>query len=216
VALIVAGALVLPVAVVGVLALPPNRANDADLDLMRRELAYACPGDAVLDAGPLAVFRRTALRYPSLVQGVRTWIARGVISADALVDDLRRARAPVGVFDSRLRKLGGPLPAFIVTHYLREPDGLLVAGASLSVPDGAGETDVDVLVPGRYAVTAPPAIRASVDGVGLVPPVIWLREGRRRISWSGGPGTIRLAIVPCAGPDRAEEPWDSRKRSTTR
>ena len=215
-ALIVAGALVVPVAAVGVLVLPPNRANDADLRLMRLELAYACPGDAVLDSGPLAVFRRTALRYPSLVKGVRTWIARGVIPADALADDLRRARAPVGVFDSRLRKLGDPIAGFITTHYVREPDGLLVAGASLSVTDGAGETEVDVLVPARYAVTTPPGLRVSVDGVGLAAAMIWLSEGHRRISWSGGPGTIRLAIVPCAERERGEISWDSRERSTTR
>jgi dolichyl-phosphate-mannose-protein mannosyltransferase len=216
VALIVAGALVVPVAAVGVLALPPNRANDADLRLMRLELAYACAGEAVLDSGPLAVFRRTALRYPSLVQGVRTWITRGIIPAGALVDDLRRARAPVGILDPRLRKLDGAIAAFIATHYLREPEGLLVAGASLSVPEGAGEAAVDVLVPGRYAVAAPPGLRASIDGADLASPMIWLSEGQRRISWSGGPGTIRLAIVPCADRDRAEEPWDSRKRSTAR
>jgi Dolichyl-phosphate-mannose-protein mannosyltransferase len=215
-ALIVAGALVVPVVVVGVLAFPRNRANEADLRLMRRELAYACPGDAVLDGGPLAVFRRTALRYPSLVRGVRTWIARGVISVEALADDLRRSRAPVGVFDSRLRSVDGPVAALIATYYVREPDGLLVAGASLSVTERVGEAAVDVLVPARYAVTAPPGLRVSVDGASLASPMIWLSEGRRHISWSGGPGTIRLAIVPCAEQERGEESWHSRGPSTTR
>jgi hypothetical protein len=109
--LIVGGALVVPLAVVGILALPSNRENDADFLRMSRELAYACPGEAVLDSGPLAVFRPTALRYPSLVHGLRAWIARGVISVDALVADLERAQAPVGVLDSRLEESEGRSPS---------------------------------------------------------------------------------------------------------
>ncbi len=194
--LVVLGALVVPVIVVGVLALPPNRDNEAAFRRMRFELAYACPGEAVLDGGPLAVFRPTALRYPSLVRGLRTWIARGVIPSDALVHDLWRARAPVGV-ESRLRDLDGPISAFIARYYVREPDGLLVAGASVTLPGGAGEVDVDLLVPGRYEIAMTPGIRVLIDGVAPPSPT-WLSGGYHRIAWSGGAGTLRLAILPCA------------------
>jgi hypothetical protein len=202
--LIVGGALVVPLAVVGILALPSNRENDADFLRMSRELAYACPGEAVLDSGPLAVFRPTALRYPSLVHGLRVWIVQGVIPVDALVADLGRAQAPVGVLDSRLRKIGGPLTEFIAKHYVREPDGLLVAGASLSVPGGAGEADIDLLVPGRYELTTTPGIHGVIDGIARGASVMWLSGGQHRISWSGAPGTLRLAILPCA--ERSAKP----------
>jgi hypothetical protein len=198
VALVVGGALVIPLAVLGILALPPNRENHADFLRMSRELAYACPGEAVLDSGPLAVFRPTALRYPSLVHGLRAWIAQGVISVDDLVADLGRAQAPVGVLDSRLRKVGGPLTEFIAKHYVREPDGLLVAGASLSLPGGAGEADIDLLVPGRYELTTTPGIHGIIAGSAPGASVMWLSGGQHRISWSGAPGTLRLAILPCA------------------
>lgn len=194
---LVGGALVAPVIVVGVLAFPPNRDNQAQFRRMSLELAYACPGEAVLDGGPLAVFRPTALRYPSLVRGLRTWIKQGVIPADVLVGDLWRARAPVGVFDSRLR-LGGPISAFIARYYVREPDGLLVAGASVPLPAGAGETDIDLLIPGRYEIAVTPDIRITIDGAIPTPPVTWLRGGHHRVAWSGAGGTLRLLILPCA------------------
>ena len=196
-ALVVAISLIVPLVVVGVLALPRNRGNEADLRRMRRELAYACPGEAVLDGRPLAVFRPTALRYPSLVRGLRNWIAQGVIPSEVLVGDLRRARAPVGVFDSRLR-IEGPISAFIARHYVREPDALLVAGAEIAVPGGAGEADVDLLVPGRYEVLTTPDLQVMIDGDAPTRPATWLHEGRHRISWSGPAGTVRLTIVPCA------------------
>src|SRR5262249_35669865 len=148
-AIVVIVSLVVPMVVIGILVIPPNKLTEAHLLRMSRELAYACPGEAVLDAGPLAVFRPTALRYPSLVRGLRTWIERGEISSTALVEDLRRARAPVGAFDSRLQ-LQGPVSTFIAHHYVREPDGLLVAGVEIRLASGVGETDVDLLVPGTY------------------------------------------------------------------
>jgi hypothetical protein len=200
--LVVGGALVVPVIVVGVLAFPANRDNDAALRRMSLELAYACPGEAVLDGGPLAVFRPTALRYPSLVRGLRNWIEQGVIPVDVLVGDLWRARAPVGVSDSRLR-LGGPFSAFIAKYYVREPDGLLVAGASVPLPAGAGEADIDLLIPGRYEIAVTPGIRVMIDGAISTPPVTWLEGGHHRVAWTGAPGTLRLLIAPCAqrGPD---------------
>ncbi len=196
-ALVVVGSLVVPAIVLGALTFPPNRGNEADLQRMRRELAHACPGEAVLDGRPLAVFRPTALRYPSLVRGLRTWIKQGVIPSDVLVGDLWRARAPVGVLDSRLQD-DGPISAFIARYYVREPDGLLVAGARITLPEGAGETDVDLLVPGRYEVATPSGTRVVVDGEVPEPPATWLSEGRHHVSSRGAAGTLRLAIVPCA------------------
>jgi hypothetical protein len=187
-----------PLGVVCALTLPRNRNNEAELLLMRRELAYACPGEAVLDAGPLAVFRPTALRYPSLVRGLRTWIEQGVIASEDLVADLQRARAPVGVADSRLH-IEGPVSAFIARYYIREPDGLLVAGADIKVPGGAGEAEVDLLVPGEYEVVLTPRLQIMIDGVVPSRPTTALSEGRHRISWSGPAGAVRVTIAPCAG-----------------
>jgi hypothetical protein len=201
-ALVVAGSLVVPLGVAGVLMLPENRGNEADLRRMRRELAYVCPGEAVLDAGPLAVFRPTALRYPSLVRGLRNWIAQGVISPAALVEDLRRARAPAGVLDSRLR-IGGPFSAFIARHYVREPDALLVAGAEIPVGGGAGEADVDLLVPGSYEIATSAGLQVRIDGAGAAPHT-WLDEGRHRVAWSGPAGSIRLTLAPCALREQGE------------
>src|SRR5262249_37311433 len=157
-ALVVIATLIVPLAIVCALTLPRNRNNDADIRRMERELACACPGEPVLDGRALAVFRPTALRYASLVRGLRTWIEQGVISSEALADDVRKARAPVGVLDSRLR-IGGPLWDVIARYYVQEPDALLVAGANVTVPGGAGQTDIDLLVPGPYEVVATPGLR---------------------------------------------------------
>jgi hypothetical protein len=102
------------------------------------------------------------------------------------------------VFDSRLRKVGGPVGLFISRYYVREPDGLLVAGTSLSLPAGPGGADVDLLVPARYDVTATPGVHALIDGMVATPSTMWLSRGPHRISWSGGPGTLRLSIATCA------------------
>jgi hypothetical protein len=163
---------------------------------MRRELAHACPGEAVLDARPLAVFRPTALRYPSLVRGLRNWIKEGVIPVDLLAGDLRQARAPVGIADSRL-DVDPRVTEFIARHYVREPDGLLVAGAAVDLSGRAGEANVDLLVPGLYEVAIPPGARVLVDGA-LATPSMRLAAGVHRISWDGAAGPLRLTVAPCA------------------
>jgi len=194
---VLAAGLIVPLVVVGVLTFPRNRQNEAQFLLMRRELAQACPGEAVLDGRALAVFRPTAFRYPSLVRGLRTWIEQGVISPESLVDDLQRARAPAGVFDSRLQ-IAGPVSAFIARHYVRQPDGFLVAGAEITVPAGAGEADVDLLRGGIYELAVTPGLRVTIDGAVAAPPQIRLNEGRHRLAWSGPAGTVRLTVAPCA------------------
>jgi hypothetical protein len=211
IALLVASATIVPAWVIGVRLVPRNLANDADLARMRRELAYACPGEAVLDGGPLVVFRPGALRYPSLVEGVRTWIIRGIIPAEPLLEDLRRAQAPVGLFDYRIQDLKGAIGAFIASHYVPEPDKLLVAGRSLTLSAEAGEVEVELLKSGRYRLSASAGVRATIDGVappaavatpgaGAQAPVasVWLDAGAHRFSWIGGPGTLRIVIAPCA------------------
>ncbi len=196
-ALAVAGGLVLPLVVFGVLTFPRNLGNEAEFARMKRELAYACPGEAVVDSRPLAVFRPTALRYPSLVRGVRTWIKQGVIPRSVLIEDLQHARAPVGVLDSRLRE-DDAIAAFIERYYVREPGDLLLAGASVAVPEGAKDADVDLLVAGRYELTMAPRGQLMIDGAVPAPDGTWLHEGRHRVSWNGERGTIRLTIAPCA------------------
>ena len=86
-------------------------------------------------------------------------------------------------------------------------DGLLVAGASVTLRGGAGEVDVDLLVPGRYEIAMTPGIRVLIDGVAPPSPT-WLSGGYHRIAWSGGAGTLRLAILPCAQrrPDASPDP----------
>jgi hypothetical protein len=193
---IIAG-IALPIVVFGVLTFPRNISNEADLARMRRELAYACPGEAVLDARSFAVFRPTALRYPSLVRGVRTWIKQGVIPARVLIEDLRQARAPAGVLESRLRDSEG-IAAFIEKYYVREPDDLLLAGTTIATREGTTEAEVELLVPGRYEITMPPGTQVTIDGAVPNSQGTWLREGAHRVSWRGERGTIRLTITPCA------------------
>ena len=193
---IIAG-IVLPIVVFGVLTFPRNISNEADLARMRRELAHACPGEAVLDAKAFAVFRPTALRYPSLVRGVRTWIKQGVIPTRVLIEDLRAARAPVGVLDSRLRD-NEAIAAFIEKYYVREPDDLLLAGTTIATREGTTEAEVELLVPGRYEITMPPGTQVTIDGAVPNSQGTWLREGAHRVSWRGERGMIRLTITPCA------------------
>jgi hypothetical protein len=197
-ALAIAGAVALPAAVVAVFAVSHRGGNRAEIRRMERELAYACPDEAIIDSRPLGLFRRTALRYPSLVLGLRIWIARGVIPGESLARDLRAARAPVGLLDGRLRKIDGAVASFIAEHYVEEPDGLLLAGASLVLPSGDGEADVDVLVPGLYRVELSPGSRVRIDG-SQVAPRMSLSAGRHTVSWMGAaPGALRLLIAPCA------------------
>jgi len=196
-ALAVLAGLVLPLVVFGILTFPRNVRNEAELARMRRELTYACPNEAVVDTRSFAVFRSTALRYPSLVRGVRTWIKQGVIPTRVLIDDLQHARAPVGVLDSRLRE-NETLSSFIEKYYVRDPDDLLLAGAAIAVAEGSRDAEVEILVPGRYEVTMPPGSHVTIDGAVPDPKGTWLGEGTHRVSSSGERGEVKLTILPCA------------------
>lgn len=177
--------------------------NRTDLGRMRLALAYACPGEAVIDAVPWYVFRPSAFRYLFLDWGLVTWLHRGVIAPQVLVDDLRAARAPVGFIDSRLKRIGEPVLGFLGKHYVAVdvpggPEGLLLAGARLTLPQAAGETEVSLLVPGHYRLSQSPGLHVAIDGEVARSGLVALRAGPHRISWTGGLGGIQLVIAPCA------------------
>jgi hypothetical protein len=172
---------------------------EGQLRIMREELAHACPGEPVLDGSALYVFRPAAYRYRVLINGVRYWIASGAIPEERIVEDLARARARVGHADSRLRALVGPVAAFVARHYVRTPEGLLVAGAVIPVsgrPEG-GRAHVQILAAGGYRLAASPGISVTIDGAPARSPFVRLAEGRHAVAWTGPAGTIRITAATC-------------------
>jgi hypothetical protein len=197
-AAIIALALVLPAGMATGAAL--RNENQAQFDRMKLELAYACPGEAVFDGTGLYVFRPGATRYPALVVGIRRSIGTGRIAVAELVDELRRSRAPVGLWDTRLRIVGGPLAAFAQRYYVRRPDGLLLAGVAIST--GAGDADrasVELLRSTIYHVTVPPDGAVQIDGVKVSPGLVRLTEGPHVVTWSPRTrGAIEITASTCA------------------
>jgi hypothetical protein len=167
----------------------------SQLRIMREELRHACPGEPVLDGSALYVFRPAAYRYRVLINGVRYWIARGVVPEERIVEDLARARARVGHADARLRALVGPVAAFVARHYVRTPEGVLVAGAVIAVPGGpqGGRGYIEILAGGGYRLAASPGISVTIDGAPAPGPLVRLAEGRHAIAWTGPAGAIRIA-----------------------
>jgi hypothetical protein len=208
---------------VAVLAVPAGEAvwgaarggAGAQLALAGSLLRHACPGEAVLDGMALAVFRPSAQRFGVLVTGVRYWIAQGQLAEEVLEADMRAARAPVGYADRRLRGLVGPVARFVERAYVPGPGGLLVAGGRVPVPGGpgGGRAYVDLLVAGAHRLDADPGIVVAIDGRGVAPGPVVLAAGRHEVTWTGGPGRIELAALPCAerraaagGPPGAGDP----------
>jgi hypothetical protein len=181
---------------------------EGQLRIMREELRHACPGEPVLDGNALYVFRPAAHRYRVLINGVRYWIARGAIPEERIVEDLARARARVGHADARLRALVGPAAAFVARHYVRTPEGLLLAGHAIAVPGGAGggRTHIEVLAGGGYRLAASPGISVTIDGATARGPLVRLAEGRHAIAWTGPAGTIRIASATCLERQVLERP----------
>jgi hypothetical protein len=146
------------------------------------------------------VFRPSAARYAALVVGIRRWIGTGRIAVDELVDELRRSRAPVGLWDARLRIVGGPLAAFAERDYVRRPDGLLFADVAIS--PGAGDGDRASIEPLRstiYHVTVPPDGAVEIDGVKISPGPVRLTEGAHEVTWSPRTrGAIDITVSMCA------------------
>lgn len=171
----------------------------AQVDRMALMLTYACPGEPVLDGTALAVFRPAAYRYQVLVRGLLSQIATGVIPAESIFEDLRRARAPVAYLDRRLYALGRPLEQFFATYYVPGPDGLLLAGARVSVTEDRtwGHTSVHMLASGRYDLTVTDGVTVTVDGARVDPGLVSLERGDHAVAWHGPGGTISLEMAPC-------------------
>ncbi|HKW94611.1 MAG TPA: glycosyltransferase family 39 protein [Methylomirabilota bacterium] len=171
----------------------------AQVDRMALMLTYACPGEPVLDGTALAVFRPAAYRYQVLVRGLRSQIATGRIPAEGIFEELRRASAPVAYPDHRLHALGRPLEQFFATYYVPGPDGLLLAGARVSVTEDRpwGHTSVHMLASGRYHLTVPDGVTVTIDGARVDPGLVSLERGDHELAWDGPRGTLSLVIAPC-------------------
>jgi hypothetical protein len=197
-AAIIVLAFVLPAGMATVTAL--HNKNQATFERMQLELAYACPGDAVFDGTGLYVFRPGATRYPALVVGIRRWIGTGRIDGAELVDELSRSRAPVGLWDTRLRIVGGPLAAFAERYYVRRPNGLLLVGAVISTGAGAADrTSVQLRRSAIYHVTVPPDGAVEIDGMKVSPGPVRLTEGAHVVTWSRTTrGVIEITVSTCA------------------
>ncbi len=167
---------------------------------MRTELAYACPGEPVLDGTALAVFRPSASRFEVLVRGLRSAIAAGVISEQTLVQDFYHARAPVADLDRRLHAVGPAVEAFLATYYGTGPNGLRLAGTTLEVPKdpASGRRSITLLMAGPYQVAVSPGITFTIDGAAVQGDRVVLEAGRHDLAWQGAGGTISLLIAPCA------------------
>jgi Dolichyl-phosphate-mannose-protein mannosyltransferase len=174
--------------------------NHAALDRMQLELAYACPGDAVFDGTGLYVFRPSATWYPALVIGIRRWIGTGEIDRNELVDELRRSRAPVGLWDRRLASVGGPLATFAERYYVRRPNGLLLAGATVSTERGDTQrTTIELLRTTIYRVAVPPGGVVQIDSRQVSAGPVKLMEGPHVVTWSPTThGAIEITGSTCA------------------
>ena len=174
--------------------------NSDQLRLMRLELRHACSAEPVLDGTALAVFRPAAYRYRTLINGVRLWVANGVIAEDAIVEEIRRSRPRVAYADWRVRAMVGPLQAFLARHYVLRPDGLLVPGARIPVAGGpaGGREYIELLVPGPYRLALSPGVTAAIDRTPVRPGLVELPEGRHEVTWTGPPGMIGLTALSCA------------------
>ena len=171
--------------------------NASDLMLMRSELRLACPGEAVLDGTALYVFRPAAYRHGALIRGVREWVARGVVSEQDLADEMREARAPIAYPDFRILGMVGPVADVLHRHYVAGPDGLLVAGAEITVEDGTGRSVVDLLAPGPYLLSFSRRLAVAIDGIVVRPGWHFLSQGPLELTWYGSGGTIRLTRATC-------------------
>lgn len=173
--------------------------NSAQLRTMRLELRHACPGEPVLDGTALYVFRPAAHRFRVLINGVRYWVANGVVPEERLVEDLQHTRPRVAYADRRVRAMIGPVAGFLKAHYVALSDGLLVPGAMVAVPGGppGGRADIELLVPGPYRLAASPGIQVAIDQAPARPGLVALDAGRHEVRWTGPRGTIALVGLTC-------------------
>jgi hypothetical protein len=176
--------------------------NSAQLAVMRRQLARACPGEPVLDGTALYVFRPAAYRYHVLMRGIRKWIAEGAIPEERIVEDVRRARPRVAYADSRLRALVGPMADFLAQHYVPLPDGpLLPAPRSGRRRARRGRAEVELLLGETYRLATSPDVaegEIAIDRQPVRPGLVRLEAGRHELSWRGPVGLIQLTTLDCA------------------
>jgi hypothetical protein len=195
-------ALVVPAAYSARLALVDE--TTAQLATLRALLRHACPGEPVLDGTALAVFRPPAYRYRAFILGIREWIATGVISEPALVEEIRRSGPRVAYPDRRLRAIL-QVAAFVDRHYVPHPDGILVPGVTLPVAGGpgGGRTRVDLVASGAYRLLLSDGLSVTIDRTPVGRGEVRLGAGPHEIAWTGPPGTIRLAAATC--PERTPQ-----------
>lgn len=173
--------------------------NRQRMDRIRAELAYACPGEPVLDGTAFAVFRPSAYHFHVLVRGLRSWIADGVISEERILQEMLDARAPVADPDHRLQALGRGMETLLATYYGAGPNQLLLAGRTIPLPKGptSGSQPVTLLMSGRYHVTVSDGAAVRIDGAPVHEDLVSLEAGRHELAWQGSGGTISLLIAPC-------------------
>lgn len=173
--------------------------NQHRMARMRTELAYACPGEPVLDGTAFAVFRPSAYHFQVLVRGLRSWIAAGVIPEQRLLEELYHARAPVADPDQRLHALGPGVDTFLATYYGAGPDGLLLAGTIVPLPKGPtfGSRSVTLLMAGQYHLAVGDEVAITIDGSPVHEELVSLEAGRHEVTWQGSDGRISLLIAPC-------------------
>ncbi len=171
--------------------------NAGQLRVMRLELRHACPGEPVLDGTGLFVFRPAAHRFRVLINGVRYWVANGVVPEERLVEDLQRSRPRVVYPDWRVRAMIGPFAGFLEARYVPLPDGLLVPGASIAARGGVGRARVELPVPGPYRLVASPGLEIAIDGRPAAPGLVALDAGDHEVAWSGPGGRVRLVAYTC-------------------
>jgi hypothetical protein len=146
----------------------------------------------------LYVFRPPAYRHRVFILGIREWIATGVIAEEQLVEEIRRARPRVAYPDQRLRAVL-QVAAFVERHYVPHPDGILVPGATITVPGGpsGGRVAVDLVAAGPYRLMLTDGLAVTIDGTPARRGVMELGAGPHAITWTGPPGTITLAAATC-------------------
>jgi len=176
--------------------------NGGQLLAMRALLRHACPGEPILDGTALYVFRPSAYRHRVFILGIREWIATGVIAEERLVEEIRRAGPRVAHPDRRLRAIL-KVAAFVDRHYVPHPAGIMVPGATISVPGApsGGRVSVELVATAPYRLTLTDGLRVTIDETPARAGVVELEAGRHAIAWVGPPGTITLAAATC--PERA-------------
>jgi len=176
-----------------------HQKNARQFERMRTALAYACPGEPVLDGTGFTVFRPSAYHFHVLVRGLRAWIAAGTLSEQAVLQELYEARAPVAYSDHRLGALGPGVETFLATYYGAGPNKLRLAGTSIPLPEGpaAGSRSVILLMGGQYHLTVTDGVAITIDGSPVQVGLVSLEAGRHDLTWQGAGGPISLLIAPC-------------------